>query len=64
MKKGILTLFACALISLCLCSCEKQAPVEEPPVNNPPATEERGEPDFPENAFDTDNEVVYPDAWK
>ncbi|MBR2023075.1 MAG: hypothetical protein IJ996_00985 [Clostridia bacterium] len=64
MKKIILTLLISLFSLICLCACETTLPPEEPPVTNPPTTEERGDPDFPGNAFDKDNEVAYPDAWK
>lgn len=64
MKKIIVTLLISLLSLVWLCACKTTEITEEPPANNPPTTEEQGDPDFPENAFDKDNEVAYPDAWK
>lgn len=64
--KKILTIFLTAMLAVCLlCACES-APTTQTPNNpsNPPASTQTGDPEFPDNGFETDNETLYPDAWK
>lgn len=54
---------ACCLFSACNKETEKQK--TDTPINPKPPAEsvQEGDPEFPGNGFDTDNETVYPDAW-
>ena len=66
MKKFLTTILAllsaCCLFSACNQATETKT---EKPINpTPPASSvQEGDPEFPSNGFDTDNESAYPDAW-
>ncbi|MBQ8685656.1 MAG: hypothetical protein IJ514_05765 [Clostridia bacterium] len=64
MRKLLITFLVIMLSLLCLCACKDTPAVDAPPSTGEPTTEKTGDPEFPENAFDEDNEVIYPDAWK
>ena len=67
MKKFLTTILA--LLSACClfsaCNMATETPKTEKPINpTPPASSvQEGDPEFPSNGFDTDNESAYPDAW-
>ncbi len=69
MKKKILLCLAALAVVACLCACgDKNDSGKNDPGTTPtppPSGEvvEKGDPEFPLNDFEKDNEATYPDAW-
>lgn len=67
--KKFLTIILVIMTACCLFSaCDKETestPKKQKPINPvPPASSvQEGDPEFPGNGFETDNESVYPGAW-
>ena len=56
---------ACCLFSACNKETDTKTKTQKPINPTPPAsTAQEGDPEFPGNGFDTDNESVYPNTWK
>ena len=68
MKKKILMFLAALTALVCLCACGgKNDSVDKKPEQTPTPPSsgevEKGDPEFPLNDFEKDNEATYPGAW-